>query len=69
MKFGCGTGGLSAAAQGEDEMEDGARRDVEFACGLFVWPVGTQREREGKVKEGKGARIHRDQRTSAGHRR
>jgi hypothetical protein len=37
-------------------MEDGARRDVEFACGLFVWPVGTPR-RGGRSKKGKGARF------------
>ena len=30
---------LSAAAEREDEMEDGACCNVEFPCGLFVWPV------------------------------
>jgi hypothetical protein len=30
---------LSAAAERKDEMEDGACCNVEFACGLLVWPV------------------------------
>jgi hypothetical protein len=30
---------LSAAAECEDEMEDGACCNVEVACGLVVWPV------------------------------
>lgn len=40
--FTCGTGELvnhhlSAAAEREDEMEDGACCNVELACGLVVW--------------------------------
>jgi hypothetical protein len=42
---------LSAAAEREDEMEDGACCDIEIACGLVVWPVCVNGvRREGSVK-------------------
>ena len=40
---------LSAAAEGEDEMEDGACCNVELACGLVVWPVHASEERGVKI--------------------
>ena len=36
-------------------MEDGARCDVEFACGLVVWPVVRASGGKGEVKEGENA--------------
>jgi len=41
----------TAAAEGKDEVEDGASCDVEFACGLFVWPVVRASGGKGEVKE------------------
>ena len=34
---------LSAAAECEDEMEDGACCNVKLACGLVVWPIACER--------------------------
>jgi hypothetical protein len=43
--------GSTAAAEGKDEVEDGASCDVEFACGLLVWPVIRASGGKGEVKE------------------
>jgi hypothetical protein len=61
---------LSAAAEREDEMEDGACCNVELACGLVVWPVRVhvQVKKRG-VKISKKRVSPRDQRTFVGHRR
>lgn len=40
---------LSAAAEGEDEMEDSACCNVELACGLVVWPVRASEESGVKI--------------------
>lgn len=49
--FRCGTGGSTTAAEGKDEVEDGTSCDVEFACGLLVWPVVRANGGKGEVKE------------------
>jgi hypothetical protein len=61
---------LSAAAEREDEMEDGACCNVELACSLVVWPVRVhvQVKKRG-VKISKKRVSPRDQRTFVGHRR
>ena len=48
------TGGLSTASEGKNEMENGARSDVQVAGGLVVWPVGMPGGKGGEVKEMKG---------------
>jgi hypothetical protein len=51
-----GIGGSSSAAEGEDEMQDGAGCDVVLACGFLIWPGRVEAVRCGAgVKEGDGA--------------
>jgi len=44
---------LSAAAEREDEVKDGACCDVELACGLLVWPIHVG-VAQGEGREGEG---------------